>query len=108
MSLEENKTLVRRFYEAISYDGDLAVLDDICVPTYAHRIGGEQGISQGCVELCKVPHCGCAVDTDAQPLVVDLGRMACCTCIAQPFFVTATQLIDVLIRDDFLREPDRQ
>jgi predicted ester cyclase len=41
MSLEENKDLVRRFYEAISAAGDLGVLDDVCSPTYAHRVGDE-------------------------------------------------------------------
>jgi predicted ester cyclase len=41
MSRDENKALVRRFFEALSYDGNLAVLDDLCGPTYTHRIGGE-------------------------------------------------------------------
>jgi hypothetical protein len=41
MSLAANKALVRRFFAALSHDGDLTALDDICVPIYAHRIGGE-------------------------------------------------------------------
>ena len=41
MSLAANKALVRHFYEAISADGDLAVLDDLRSTTYAHRVGGE-------------------------------------------------------------------
>jgi predicted ester cyclase len=41
MSLDENKALVRRFYEAISADGDLTVLDDVCSTTYAHVVSGE-------------------------------------------------------------------
>ena len=30
--LDENKALVRRFFAAVSYDGDLAALDDLCSP----------------------------------------------------------------------------
>jgi predicted ester cyclase len=36
MSLEENKALVRRYYAAISHDGDLAALDEICSPAFTH------------------------------------------------------------------------
>jgi hypothetical protein len=42
MSLEENKQLVRRFFEAINYDGNLSVLDDVCTAGYIHRVGGEE------------------------------------------------------------------
>ena len=34
MSLEENKALVRRYCTALSYDGDLAALDDLCGPEF--------------------------------------------------------------------------
>lgn len=36
MSLEENKALVRRYFAAISHDGDLAALDAICSPAFTH------------------------------------------------------------------------
>lgn len=37
MSLERSKELARAFYQAISVGGDLATLDEICVPDYQHR-----------------------------------------------------------------------
>ena len=36
MSLEEHKALVRRYYAALSHDGDLAALDEICSPAFTH------------------------------------------------------------------------
>ena len=36
MSLEENKDLVRQYCAAMSHDGDLAALDAICAPAFAH------------------------------------------------------------------------
>jgi predicted ester cyclase len=59
MSLEDNKALVRRYYAAISHNGDLAALDAICAPAFTH--GGEDlarhkesqaGIRAGFPDVC--------------------------------------------------------
>ena len=41
MSLDGNKELVRRFYKAVSHDGNLAALDELCTSDYVHRPGSE-------------------------------------------------------------------
>jgi ketosteroid isomerase-like protein len=42
MALEDNKALVHRFFAALSCDGDLAVLDEVCAPDYGHLVGGNR------------------------------------------------------------------
>jgi predicted ester cyclase len=44
MTAEENKALVRRLYAAISAGGQLADLDDICVPSYVHHIPEDRSL----------------------------------------------------------------
>jgi predicted ester cyclase len=43
MSIEENKTIVRRFVTEILEQGNMSVIDQLCAPNYVNRMTG-QGI----------------------------------------------------------------
>ncbi len=41
MSLEENRTIVRRFITEVLEEGNIALIDQLCAPNYVNRITGQ-------------------------------------------------------------------